>query len=67
MNFGESLQNVERSIVHIKLRWSEIPVSTVDELKKHCLFLVCKLSIHEEFEFLKHVEYLKVQPCKLYL
>ena len=38
MNFGESLQNFERSIVHIKLWWSEIPVSTVDELKKHCLF-----------------------------
>ena len=40
INFGGPLQNVEQSIVQIKLRWPEMPVSTVDELKSDVFWLV---------------------------
>ena len=40
MNFDGPLQNVERSRVQIKLWWSKIPVSTVDELKSILFLLV---------------------------
>ena len=56
--FDGPLQNVEQSIVQIKLWESEMPVPTVDEIKNYVFLLSQKLSKHERSEPLKHVGFL---------